>query len=134
MTYLKQLAAKLTPAIVMSVAAAVLASLAAFGITLSAPQQASVVVFAGAASLVVLKYPTVESIVGLVAAALSVAVVIGLPVTKAQSESVVGLTILIAGLVLGKAGVKVAVARIRASGPPVQPTASKPDVRKAASK
>jgi hypothetical protein len=102
---MKQLLSKLTPPVVVAIAVAVLAALAAFGLTLSATQQGAAVLFVGAGALLLAKLPTVESIIGLATAGVAVAVAFGLPVTGAQSESIVILTGTIAALVLGKGAV-----------------------------
>lgn len=110
-TTIKQLLSKITPTIAVSVTIAVLAVIAAFGVTVSAAEQAAVIGFIGATVFVLTKHLTAETLVGLVTATLAVAVTFGLPVTSAQTESIIALTVVIAGLVLGKAGIKVTVAR-----------------------
>jgi hypothetical protein len=124
MKILKQVLAHLTPLVVVSLALAALAACAAFGLTISVTEQASVVAFVGAGAIIVTKYPTVESIVGLITAGLAVALAFGLPVTAAQSESILVLAGLIATIVLGKGAVNVVAARKAASAKQLADTVS----------
>jgi hypothetical protein len=103
---LKEAFSKLTPIIVVSILAAVLTCAVAFGAPITAAQTNSVLVLGGALSLILLAhglsraltYLSPQSIVGLVTAVIGVAAAFGLPITKAQSDSILQLTGLFAGL------------------------------------
>lgn len=108
MTSIKSLLQRLTPATAVSVLTAVLTLGAAVGAPVTKAQQASILVFGGALALLLfahglsnaLKYLTPQTIVGLVTALIGVAAAFGLPITKAQSDSIINLTGLVAGLLL----------------------------------
>lgn len=114
MTKLKQLASKLSPAIVVSMTVAALAGLAAFHVTLTALEQGSVVAFVGAAAFILLQHRTAEAIIALVTAGIGVAVAFGLPVTDAQRESILALAGILTAGVVGKGAVGAVKARRQA--------------------
>jgi len=107
-TYLKQQLARLTPATAVSILTALVTLVAAFGVPVTKAQQASILVFGGSASLILfahglskaLSYLTPQTITGLVTAAIGVAISFGAPITKAQADSVLQLTWLLAGILL----------------------------------
>jgi hypothetical protein len=107
-TRLKQLLQRLSPATATSLLTAALTCAAAFGAPVTKAQQASILVFGGALALILfahglsnaLKYLTPQTIVGLVAAAIGVAIAFGMPLTKAQSDQILNLTGLLSGLLL----------------------------------
>lgn len=108
MTTLKNLTSKITPAIAVSILVALISLGAAFGVDLTGAQKAAILVFGGALSVVLFahgltnafKYLTPPTLTGLVTAIIGIAVSFGAPITKAQSESILGLTALFAGLLL----------------------------------
>ena len=103
---LKEVFSKLTPTTIVSILAAVLTVAVAFGAPITQAQTDSVLVLGGALSLVLLAhglsgaltYLSPQSIVGLVTAVIGVAAAFGLPITQAQSASILQLTGLFAGL------------------------------------
>ncbi|MGH2878961.1 MAG: hypothetical protein ACRDK4_05055 [Solirubrobacteraceae bacterium] len=105
---MQKLLGRLTPATVTSFLVATLALLAAFGLPITQVQSDSILVFGGALALILfahgvsnaLTYLTPQTVVGLVTGAIGVAVAFGLPVTKAQSDSILELTALFAGILL----------------------------------
>jgi hypothetical protein len=108
LTYVKQLLSKITPTIAVSILAAVITLAVAFGVNLTGSQKAAVLVFGGALSVVLFahgltnafKYLTPPTLTGLVTTVIGVAISFGAPITKAQSEAILGLTALMGALLL----------------------------------
>jgi hypothetical protein len=117
---MKKLLAGLTPATVTSILTAAVTAAVAFGAPLTQNQSNSILVLGGATALILfahglskaLSFLSPQTIVGLVTAIIGVAVAFGLPITHAQTESVLQLTALFAGLLLVH-GVAQTVARDR---------------------
>lgn len=119
----KLVLARLTPPILTSIVAAVLAVLAAFHVPLTLAEQAATVAFVAAGAVVLLRYRTIESISALVTAAIAVAIAYGLPVSTAQETSILALTGLLALVVGVKGTVSVVTARrLAAQGKPADRT------------
>lgn len=106
---LKASLGRLTPATLTSLIAAVLTVATAFGAPLTAAQEHSVLVLGGSVSLTFLAHGlsgafsnlAPQSVVGLVTAVIGVACAFGLPITHAQTEAVLGLSSLLAVVLLG---------------------------------
>lgn len=105
---MKSLLERLTPSTILGLLAAIFSCAAAFGLPLTAAQQASVLVFGGALSVTLLAHGlsgaltnlSPQSVMGLVTATIGTAIAFGAPITQAQSESILTLAGLIAGLLL----------------------------------
>lgn len=113
MTALKQFAGRLTPAVLVTLAAAILGVLAAFHVPLSVEANASLIAFTLAASIVLLKYRTIESITALAASGLAVAISLGLHVSAEQKERILILVGAAVSIALGKPAVQAAKAKVQ---------------------
>lgn len=108
MLYVKQCLAKITPVTACGILVGVLTLAASFGLSVSAPQKAAILVFGGALAVVLFAhgltnafhYLTPPTLTGLVTGAVGIAVAFGAPITKAQSEGVLQLVALFGGLLL----------------------------------
>lgn len=105
---MKQLFSRLTPATALSLLAAILTVAVAFGAPVTQAQTNSILVLGGSVSLILFAhglsnafaYLSPQTVVGLVAAIIGVACRFGLPVTEAQANSILGLTTIVAGVLL----------------------------------
>jgi hypothetical protein len=118
----------ITPSIATAILVALGSLGAAFGAPLTAAQSAAILVFGGAVSAILFthgltnafKYLTPPTLTGLVTTVIGVAVSFGAPITKAQSEAVLGLTALVGGLLLAH-GVVHTLARDKREAAPPKP-------------